>query len=112
MIRICETKKKMIENNPRKNSIYVHLDQQLFDQKFDPSVIEIPVPRYFKEDDRIEVDLVFKVKVERDGKSKKKAKKKTKAKKGKKAKRAADEEEQKEEIASKLIKENWIDKEL
>jgi hypothetical protein len=25
--------------------------------KYDPSVIEIPVPRYFKEDDRIPVEL-------------------------------------------------------
>ena len=47
MIRICETKKKMVEVNPRKNSLYVHLDSLLFDLKYDPSVIEIPVPRYF-----------------------------------------------------------------
>ena len=58
------------------------------------------------------MDIIFKEKVERDGKSKKKAKKKAKTKKGKKAKRAGDEEEQKEEIPSKLMKENWIDKEL
>jgi hypothetical protein len=100
MIRICETKKKMIEVNPRKDSIYVHLDSLLFDLKFDPSVIEIPVPRYFKEDDRVEVDIVFKEKVERDGKKSKKAKKKaTKAKKGKKAKKT-EEEDVKEEIAT------------
>ena len=111
MIRICETKKKMIEVNPRKDSIYVHLDSLLFDLKYDPSVIEIPVPRYFKEDDRVEVDLVFKEKVERDGKKTKKAKKKAKAKKGKKAKRT-DDEEVKEEIATLIQKENWIDKEL
>jgi hypothetical protein len=111
MIRICETKKKMIEVNPRKDSLYVHLDSLLFDLKFDPSVIEIPVPRYFKEDDRVEVDIVFKEKVERDGKKTKKAKKKAKPKKGKKAKRT-DEEEVKEEIATLIQKENWIDKEL
>jgi len=29
----------------------VHLDQLLFDLKYDPSILEIPVPRYFKEDD-------------------------------------------------------------
>jgi hypothetical protein len=100
MIRICETKKKMIEVNPRKDSLYVHLDSLLFDLKYDPSVIEIPVPRYFKEDDRVEVDIVFKEKVERDGKKTKKAKKKaTKAKKGKKAKKT-EEEDVKEEIAT------------
>ncbi len=100
MIRICETKKKMIEVNPRKDSLYVHLDSLLFDLKFDPSVIEIPVPRYFKEDDRVEVDIVFKEKVERDGKKSKKTKKKAaKAKKGKKAKKT-EEEDVKEEIAT------------
>jgi len=100
MIRICETKKKMIEVNPRKDSLYVHLDSLLFDLKFDPSVIEIPVPRYFKEDDRVEVDVVFKEKVERDGKKSKKTKKKVaKAKKGKKAKKT-EEEDVKEDIAT------------
>lgn len=111
MIRICETKKKMIEVNPRKDSLYVHLDSLLFDMKFDPSVIEIPVPRYFKEDDRIDVDILFKEKVERDGKKNKKVKKKLKAKKGKKGARV-DDEEVKEEIATLIQKENWIDKEL
>ena len=91
MIRICETKKKMIEVNPRKDSLYVHLDSLLFDLKFDPSVIEIPVPRYFKEDDRVEVDIVFKEKVERDGKKSKKTKKKAKK---------TEEEDVKEEIAT------------
>ncbi len=82
--RICEMKKDLCLYNPRPKSLYVHLDQLLFDLKYDPSIIEIPVPRYFKEDDRIKVNLAFKEKVERDtGKKKKKAKAK-KAKKGKK----------------------------
>jgi hypothetical protein len=56
----------------------------LFDLKYDPSIIEIPVPRYFREDDKIKVELAFKEKVERaSGKKKKKGKAK-KAKKGKK----------------------------
>ena len=70
----------------RSGSIYVHLDGLLFDLKYDPSVIEIPVPRYFKEDDQIPVDIVFKDKVERDGGKKKKGKKPKKKKKGKKKK--------------------------
>ena len=72
-------------NATRPKSIYVHLDQLLFDLKFDPSVIEIPVPRYFKEDDRIMVDIMFKDKVIReDGtKKKKKAAKKSSKKKKK-----------------------------
>lgn len=90
--RICELKYKIIQYNPRKKSIYVHLDQLLFDLKYDPSVIEIPVPRYFREDDRIPVDVVFKEKVQRDTGEKKK-KKKTVSKKGKKKK--VDDEEKK-----------------
>jgi hypothetical protein len=61
--------------NPRPTSMYVHLDQILFDLKYDPSIIEIPVPRYFREDCRIPVDIEFKEKVERDTGGKKKKKK-------------------------------------
>ena len=52
--------------------------------KYDPSVIEIPVPRYFREDDRLYLDLVFKEEVEKDSKKKKKKPKKKKKKKKKK----------------------------
>lgn len=68
----------------------MHLDQLLFDLKYDPSVIEIPVPRYFREDDRIELDLVFKEPVEKQ--SGKKKKKKKGGKKKKKKKKSDDEE--------------------
>ena len=81
--------------NYRAGSIYVHLDGLLFDLKYDPSVIEIPVPRYFKEDDRIPINIEFKP-VDRGGK--KKGGKKKKGKKGKKKKAADDDEEQKEEL--------------
>jgi hypothetical protein len=50
------------------------------------------VPRYFKEDDKIKVDIAFKEKVERDSK-KKKAKKAKKSKKGKKKAEAPKEKE-------------------
>ena len=73
--RICEIKKFLVFYNFRAGSIYVHLDGLLFDLKYDPSVIEIPVPRYFKEDDQIPVDLVFKEKVVREGGKKGKKKK-------------------------------------
>lgn len=89
--RICELKKDLILFNNRPMSIYVHLDQLLFDLKYDPSMIEIPVPRYFKEDDRIEHDIKFKEPVERDAKKKKK-----KPKKKKKKKKGGDDEEPKE----------------
>jgi len=35
----------------------------LFDLKYDPSFIEIPVPTYFREDDRLPVDVQFSEKV-------------------------------------------------
>ena len=65
-------KKDLVLFNPRPKSIYVHLDQLLFDLKYDPSIIEIPVPRYFREEDNIKVELAFKEKVERDTGKKKK----------------------------------------
>lgn len=41
--------------------------------KYDPSIIEIPVPRYFKEkEDNIEVKILLKEVVDRGGKKKKK----------------------------------------
>lgn len=92
--RICELKKDLVVHNPRPNSIYVHLDQLLFDLKYDPSFIEIPVPRYFREDDRIPIDIEFKEKVIKDDDKKKKKKAKSKKAKGKKKK--DDEKEVKE----------------
>ena len=66
-------KKDLAVFNNRPNSIYVHLDQLLFDLKYDPSIIEIPVPRYFREDDRIPIEVELKEKPEIDtGKKKKK----------------------------------------
>jgi hypothetical protein len=52
--------------------------------KYDPSVIEIPVPRYFREDDRIPMELNWHEKIEKveSGKKKKKKAKKKKKKKG------------------------------
>ena len=90
----------MVFYNFRAGSIYVHLDGLLFDLKYDPSVIEIPVPRYFKEDDPIPVDIVFKNPVQRDGK-KKKGKKGGK-KGGKKKKKSADDDAPKKEVKSMI----------
>jgi len=85
MLRICEIKFQLCQHNPRTESLYVHLDQLLFDLKYDPSVVEIPVPRYFKEvDDKIEVKIAFKEAVVRPGKKKKKGRKKKGKKKKKK----------------------------
>ena len=97
--RICEIKNKMVAYNNRKKSIYVHLDHLLFDLKYDPSIIEIPVPRYFREDDRIQVDLAFKEAVEKDGAKKKKKKG---GKKKKKKKKKDDDEGEKKELPMPL----------
>ena len=105
MTRICEMKKDLCLFNPRPKSIYVHLDQLLFDLKYDPSIIEIPVPQYFKEDDKIKVELAFKEKVERDAKKKKGGRKPKKPKKKKKT-----EDEPKPEPKSMKEKEFLIDK--
>lgn len=90
--RICDIKKDMVTHNAtRPKSIYVHLDQLLFDLKYDPSVIEIPVPRYFGEDDRMPMELGFKEKVDFDDAKKKKPKKAKKSKK----KKAGDDDDDK-----------------
>ena len=104
MSRIALIKKDLVEYNPRRGSVYVHLDQLLFDLKYDPSVIEIPVPRYFKEDDRIPVDIKF---LEKPEKKEKKKKKKTKKKKKKKG--GDDEEEKKEPPPSLGFKTQLLD---
>ena len=94
--RICEVKKDLVLFNPRPASMYVHLDQLLFDLKYDPSIIEIPVPRYFREFDQIPVDIQFREPVEKEGG--KKRKKVKKGKKKKKKKKADDDEETKEAV--------------
>jgi hypothetical protein len=92
--RICEVKKDLVLFNPRPASMYVHLDQLLFDLKYDPSIIEIPVPRYFREFDQIPIDIQFREPVEKEGG--KKRKKVKKGKKKKKKKKVDDDEETKE----------------
>lgn len=113
MIRICEAKQKMIAFSVRPASKYVHLDNLLFDLKYDPTVVEIPVPRYFKDEtDNLEVDLAFKeAKPLRVGEKKKKEKKVRNDGKKKKKKKGDDDEEKKEEEITVLKKEKWIDDE-
>ena len=76
----------------------VHLDQLLFDLKYDPSIIEIPVPRYFKEFDRIPIDIKFKEPVVKEGAGKKKKKKKKSKKKKKKGANDTEEKEPKKDL--------------
>jgi hypothetical protein len=105
MLRICEIKHSLVDHQVRTGSLYVHLDQLLFDLKYDPSIIEIPVPRYFKErEDNIEVKIILKEAVERAGAKKPKKPKKPK-KKGKK--KDKDKDEKKEEKMT-LLKQSKI----
>jgi hypothetical protein len=108
ILRICELKKDLIVFNPRPKSVYVHLDQLLFDMKYDPSIIEIPVPRYFQEDDRIPVDVTFKEEVVRETKKKKKGKGGKKKKKKKKDEEEVKKEDmpldEKQQLMSQLLK--------
>jgi len=62
----------------------------------------MPVPSYFKEDDKIEIQMAFKEKVERDAKKKKKKKKKKAKKKPVEA--------PKKEVKSMLEKEFLVNK--
>jgi hypothetical protein len=87
----------------------------LFDLKYDPSILEIPIPRYYKEDDRIPVDIDMNEKVEREEEGKKKGKKKKKKKK--KGKKDDDEDkpklpppmplDEKNQLMDKLIEQYW-----
>lgn len=90
----------------------------MFDLKFDPSMIEIPIPRYFMEDDRLPLELEFKEKIEKEEPGKKKKKKKPKKKK----KKGGDDDEEKKpppmyldektQLMSNLMKQNKGDDEF
>lgn len=102
MLRVCEIKNQLVEHNPRTGSLYVHLDQLLFDLKYDPSIIEIPVPRYFAEkEDNIEVKVAIKEAVDRGGGTKKKGGAARAKKVSKKKKKKATEEVEEEKMTLK-----------
>ncbi len=50
MIRLLEIKEKLVEHNRRPHSTLVHLDDVLMDLKLDPRVLEVPVPRWLRDD--------------------------------------------------------------
>lgn len=67
-------------------------------------MIEIPVPRYFREDDRIPVELQWHEKVEKADAKKKKGKKK----KAKKKKKSDDDDEEKKKEPMRLEEKNQL----
>ena len=52
IIRLLEVKEILIFLNPRPKSIFINLDDLLMDLKLDPDCLEIPIPRYFAEENR------------------------------------------------------------
>ena len=75
----------------------------LFDLKYDPTIIEIPVPRYFSEkEDNIEVKVALKEAVDRGGQKTKKSKPRGN-KKNKKKKKKEDEEVEDKMTLKKMI---------
>lgn len=86
----------------------MHLDGLLFDLKYDPSVIEMPVPRYFKEEDTLPIEIpVFKEDVYMVSGGKKKKKKG--GKKPKKGKKKKEEEKEEKKVIGMEEKETKID---
>jgi len=82
VIRILEVKEKLIEHNRRPHSTLVHMDDILMDLKLDPRVLEVPVPRWLR--DEVQPSDTLKL-LNLEAKSEEKKKKKKKGKKGKKS---------------------------
>eukprot|EP00826_Nyctotherus_ovalis_P053990 TRINITY_DN704_c0_g2_i7.p1 TRINITY_DN704_c0_g2~~TRINITY_DN704_c0_g2_i7.p1 ORF type:complete len:828 (-),score=357.22 TRINITY_DN704_c0_g2_i7:684-3167(-) len=106
VIRILEIKEKLIEHNRRPHSTLVHLDDVLMDLKLDPRVLEIPVPRWLR--DNMEPDEHLKL-LNLEEKSEETKEKKTKktATDSKKATKAAEEPKVPQTLAEKNA---WYDK--
>jgi len=81
LARICEVKAQLITFNKRPRSDLIHLDDLLMDLKKDPDVLEVPIPRFFKVDDRIPVKIVIPEVLEKKKEDEEEEKKKKKKKK-------------------------------
>ena len=110
IIRILEVKEKLIEFNRRPHSILVHLDDILMDLKMDPKVLEVPVPRWLR--DNVQPDDHLKL-LNLEEKSEEKKAKKKKKKKKKKAKKDKDKDKENDEpkLPVTIAEKNaWYDK--
>jgi ATP-dependent 26S proteasome regulatory subunit len=108
VIRILEVKEKLIEHNRRPHSVLVHLDDILMDLKLDPKVLEVPVPRWLR--DNAQTDEHLKL-LNLEEKSEGKKKKKKKRKKKKKEKKVKDKENEEHKLPCTIAeKEAWYDK--
>jgi len=110
IIRILEVKEKLIEHNRRPHSTLVHLDDILMDLKLDPRVLEVPVPRWLRDD--INPNENLKLLNLEEKSEEKKGKKGKKKKKKAKEKDKDDEKDDKEPKVPKTIAEKnaWYEK--
>ena len=107
VIRILEIKEKLIEHNRRPHSTLVHLDDILMDLKLDPRVLEIPVPRWLRDNLQPDDHLKLLNLEEKSEEVPEKAKKGKKGKKGEKDAKTDDEPKLPQTIAEK---EAWYKK--
>lgn len=59
MVRMCEVKENLVRYSTASNIIqsdFIHLDDIVMDLKLTPKVLEVPVPRYFREDRRQKIE--------------------------------------------------------
>eukprot|EP00831_Metopus_contortus_P056257 TRINITY_DN47_c0_g1_i6.p2 TRINITY_DN47_c0_g1~~TRINITY_DN47_c0_g1_i6.p2 ORF type:complete len:392 (-),score=135.85 TRINITY_DN47_c0_g1_i6:1317-2492(-) len=102
-----DIKEKMIEHNRRPHSTLVHLDDILMDLKLDPRVLEVPVPRWLRDEEPPSEALKVLNLEQKAEEKKKKKKKKGKKKGGKKKKKEGEEPKIPQTIGEK---EAWYDK--
>jgi len=62
MVRMCETKQQLVKYNTFNSeytirSDFVNLDELIMDLKLTPDCIDIPIPRYFREDEKKRLDV-------------------------------------------------------
>jgi len=106
VIRILEIKEKLIEHNRRPHSTLVHFDDVLMDLKLDPRVLEIPIPRWLR--DNMKPDEHLKLLNLEEKSEEKKEKKTTDTKKAVEEPKVPQTIEEKNAWYDKIIEDNKI----
>ncbi len=110
-----EIKEKLIEHNRRPHSTLVHLDDILMDLKLDPRVLEVPIPRWLRDDiqpnDQLKLLNLEEKAEEKKEKKKKKGKKKVSEKKEDEGPKIPKTNPEKQAWYDKIIQENKIQEE-
>ena len=107
VIRILEVKEKLIEHNRRPHNILVHLDDILMDLKLDARALEVPVPRWLRDQEPPSAALKL---LNLELKDEEKKKKKKKSKKGAKTKKKKDDDDGPKMPSTIGEKQAWYDK--